>query len=123
MAAKFPKEPATQPELMEIAREIPANKIDIFATRYLNINDTQLTHIKHGAGYESIQTNFKCLLHWCRNTEEPDARQALCDKLSEAVKEGLVTQEGADILKKHHPSTEGEKGKEPLILGTSHYLF
>ena len=96
---------------MAIAREILANKIDILATSYLDIDDTLLSHIKHGAGYDSIQTNFKCLLHWWRNTEEHNARQALCDKLNTAVKDGLVSQKGADILKGHGESKELDNGK------------
>ena len=98
MAARFPEEPATQQELMAIAREIPADKIDIVATQYLDIDDTRLTHIKDDAGYKSIQTNFKCLRHWCCNTLENHARRVLQLKLEKAAKEGLISEKGLHIL-------------------------
>ncbi len=114
MAARLGTEPATQPELMAIAREIPADKIDLLATSYLDIDDTTLSHIKYGEGYNSIQTNFKCLLHWCRNTTASDARQVLQTKLREAAKEGLVSQKGVDVLAKHDGATGESKGKNWL---------
>ena len=44
MAARFPREPPPQPELMAIGREIHADKIEILATQYINIDDTLLSH-------------------------------------------------------------------------------
>ncbi len=109
-AARSPNEQASQQELMDIAKQIPAHKIDTFATSYLDIDDTELSHIKHAAGYDSIQTNFKCLLHWCRTTEESDMRQALNDRLGKAVTEGLICEKGVDVLEKHDLSAERKKG-------------
>ena len=112
MAARFPEEPPSppsQPELMAIAREIPADKINILATQYLEIDDTLMSHIADEAK-SSVEKNFKCLLHWCRNTEEPDVGQALYDKLKRAAKEGLVSKKGVDILQKLQQSTS-DKGK------------
>ncbi len=109
MVARFPMEPPSQAVLMDIAKEIPAHKIGILATSYLGIDDELLSHIQSEA-QTSIQTNFKCLLHWCRNTEEPDVRQALLEKLSRAAKEGLVSKTGADVLQKCNTSTADYKG-------------
>ncbi len=103
MTAIFPKDLQLQLELMLLAREIPAEKIDILATRYLDIYDSQLTQINIDSKDNSIQTNFKCLQHWYLNTEEPNKRQALQDKLSKAVKEGLVSQKIADLLSEATP--------------------
>ena len=114
MAARFPEDtssPPSQPELMAIAREIPADKIHILATQYLDIDDTLLSHIADEAK-SSIEKNFRCLLHWCRNTDQRDARQALYDKLNRASKEGLVTKKGVDTLKKHNQSYDDNKGKD-----------
>ncbi len=111
MAARFPMEPPSQAVLMDIAKEIRANKISILATSYLGIDDELLSHIEDEAK-TSIQTNFKCLLHWCRNTEEPDVRHALYKKLSRAAKEGLVSQKGANILQQSDPSTSGHNGSK-----------
>ncbi len=79
---------------------------------YLDIDDTLLSHIKDEAGYDSVKTNFKCLLHWCRNTEEPDARQALSDKLSRAAKLGLVSQKGVDVLRQLDQRNDASQGKD-----------
>ncbi len=116
MAARFPVDPPSQQELMAIAREIPAHKIGILAPSYLAIDETQLSHIEHDTHYNSVQTNFQCLLHWCRNTEEPNPRQALHDLLSKAVKEGLVTQKGVDVLKKQGSSTDDIDSKNMFLL-------
>ncbi len=110
MAAMEIKETATQPELMDIAKEILANKIDILASGYLNIDDSTLSHIRDEAN-TSVITNFKCLLHWCRNdgVELKNARQVLCEKLCKAAKEDLISQKGADILKSPVGSTDADQ--------------
>ncbi len=116
MAARFPTEQASQPELHVIAKEIPADKIDVLASTYLGIDDTALTHIRDEAAYNSLRTNFKCLLHWCRNTEDHNPREVLLDKLSKAAKEGLVSKKGVDILKQHDQSQDTREGKDKCII-------
>ncbi len=117
MAARFPSAPASQPELMAIAREIPAHTIDILATSYLDIDPlAELPNIKHGAGYDGILTNFKCLHRWCCNTTEPDARQVLFDRLTKAAKEGLITHKGVEVLRQPEQLKETSKGENYPIL-------
>ncbi len=112
MAANSYRNQPTQQELMAIAREIPADKIDVLATDYLFIDpQAELTHIKYGEADDSIRTNFKCLLRWCQKTTVPDQRQVLFDKLSKAAEEGLVTQKGVEILSPNNQSVETSEGK------------
>ncbi len=101
MAARYPEDMGTpsQPELMRIAREIPANKIYLLAIGYLDIEDPLFTQIESDAKYEPVQTSFKCLLHWSRNTEVTNPRKTLYDILQKAVKDGYISQKGVDILK------------------------
>ncbi len=108
MAARYPEdiEPPSQPELIRIAREIPANKICLLAIGYLDIDEPLFTQIESEAKNEPVQTSFKCLLRWCRNTEVTNPRETLYNKLCKAVKDGYISQKGVDVLKNQNRSQE-----------------
>ena len=107
MAAKYPgiEYAATEQELRQVAKRIRPSKIDDFASRYLGIHETELEHIKDGAGYDSVKTNFKCLQGWRQNNIGAGVREILHDKLKEAATEGLVDHEAVQILQHDTIST------------------
>ncbi len=96
--------------MWDIGRQIPANNIDFFASKYLDIDDTLLSHIRDEAERNSRRTNFKCILHWYRNTTENNKRLALCDKLRKAAKEDLVSQDALNVLQQ--PQKDYIKGNK-----------
>ncbi len=103
MASKVWVSAATEKEMLQLAKAGPADneKIRLFATGYLGIEENQLEHLKHEAGYRSIETNFKCLRAWCNNQSGPNAREKLYEKLTQASKEGLINTAAIQILNNH----------------------
>ena len=109
------KETVDNPEMVAIAREIPANQIGLLGAAYLDIDDTVLSHIRHETADNSVYTNFKCLLHWYRNTEEPNKRQALYHKLKKAAKDGLVSEAGVKVVENSYISAIKNRGKGYIV--------
>ncbi len=122
MAAK-PEDEITQPEMIAIAREIPADKIELFATEYLGIDDTELSHIEDEAKGNSVRMNFKCILHWYRNTLDDNRRNALCAKLENATKKDLASKNAADVLRKSDGPTDNSIGNSFVYFVLLYIVF
>ncbi len=112
-------ESISEQELNQIAGKIRAARRHSLATEHLGIDEVQLSHIEYGAGTDSKQIIFKCLLHWSRNTTEANPREALRNIL---CKTGFVSKTALDILKKkpvgeYEEPTGIEKQSSPNIEG------